>query len=110
MLEYIWSFIVMLGIFALTYVSVKFLSLKVNVRGKSSVIEVIDVLMIDRETRVSIIKIQTQFFVMSHSKTGCSTLVLLEHFIPPQHEGNIQHAFFASILEKFKKEHSKNAQ
>lgn len=110
LLEYIWSFIVMIGIFALTYVSVKFLSHKVNVKGRSSVIEVVDSVMIDRETRISVVKVQTQFFVMSHSKTSGSSLVLLDNFIPPQQAVSEPNILFASLLQKFKKEHQKNAE
>lgn len=106
--EYLWSIVVVFGIFGLTYVSVKYLGRRVNFKVKSNAIELIDSILLDRETRISIIKIQTQFFVMSHSKTGSSTLVLLENFTPSTHENKEPSVFFASYLQKFKKEQSKN--
>lgn len=79
-MEYIFSFIILIGIFALTYYATRFLGTKVNARMKSKYMEFVDSLMIDRETRITILKIKDQYFVTTQTKGQVSSLVHLENF------------------------------
>lgn len=79
-MEYIVSFIILIGIFVLTFYSTRFLGTKVNARMKSKYMQWVDSLMVDRETRITILKIKDQYFVTTQSKGQISSLVPLENF------------------------------
>lgn len=79
-MEYIFSFFILIGIFALTYYVTRFLGTKVNARMKSKYMQWVDSLMIDRDTRITILKIKEQYFVISQSKGQVSSLVPLKSF------------------------------
>lgn len=100
----IFSVLILIAIFILTYVATRFLGVQLNARLKSQYMEVVDSLMMDKDTKMMIVKIQEKYYVSTLSRSGSSALTHLQDFHEVERVNRVEPLSFQSILKFQRKE------
>ena len=100
----IFSVLILIAIFILTYVVTRFLGVHLNARLKSQYMEVVDSLMMDKDTKMMIVKIQGKYYVSTLSRSGSSSLTHLHDFHEDEKTNPVEPLSFQSILKFHRKE------
>ena len=103
MIEYLISFLVLIGIFVFSYVSTRFLGTRLTYGTSSKYMTVVDRLILDKETRVSVVNIQGTYYLLGHSPSQVTNLGELADFMEKPAD-EVTTSPFTTMFTQFLKE------